>query len=429
MILDVQATPGAGYAFQQGGSVPGHVKFVPGGVARNIAHSLVLLSNSEKKTTSSPRELPLLITAIGDDAAGKSLLESCLHLGMDTKGIISVPQGSTPCVSIIFDGQGDVAASVADVALLEKNLTAINLEAYAIDIEKSHSVLIDGDLGQDAINAICCSIKNNYPSPNKKPLLFFEPVSAPKAVRAVPFLSVLDYASPNLAELKAMAEVVLKNYKSSCACHNLKEARGGSEIGKLLQTARPLVQLVLEEGLKNVLLTLGSLGAALCTLSKDKSSIIVHHAPALPATIVNCSGAGDCLVAGFLHELTRANDPVCALAMGVAAAKHAVQCDSNVPANLSASELAVLIATDRFGADFWINFLLTILAWIPGIFHACWVVATKDDEARAALQHLQDQTAPYRVATPYERLPATMPSSSSKAYEEYASAPPPPPPV
>ncbi|KAL4518031.1 hypothetical protein Ndes2526B_g01528 [Nannochloris sp. 'desiccata'] len=90
---------------------------------------------------------------------------------------------------------------------------------------------------------------------------------------------------------------------------------------------------------------------------------------------------------------------------------------------------AVLIATDRFGADFWINFLLTILAWIPGIFHACWVVATKDDEARAALQHLQDQTAPYRVATPYERLPATMPSSSSKAYEEYASAPPPPPPV
>jgi hypothetical protein len=88
--------------------------------------------------------------------------------------------------------------------------------------------------------------------------------------------------------------------------------------------------------------------------------------------------------------------------------------------------MQVLIATDSFGAHFWINFLLTILAWIPGVFHAWWVVATKDDEARAALHCLQAETAPYRGAAPYERLPATMPPSSSKAYEEYATAPPPP---
>jgi len=27
-------------------------------------------------------------------------------------------------------------------------------------------------------------------------------------------------------------------------------------------------------------------------------------------------------------------------------------------------------------ADFWINVLLTILGWIPGILHAWWVIAT-----------------------------------------------------
>jgi len=347
VALKKQATPGAGYVFQQGGSVPGHVKFVPGGVARNIAHSLVLLINSEKKTTSSPGELPLLITTIGDDAAGKSLMESCVHLGMDTKGIISVPQGSTPCVSIIFDGQGDVAASVADVALLENHLTAIELEAYARDIEKSHSVLIDGDLSQDAIKTVCSSIKNSYrdSSLNKQPLLFFEPVSAPKAVRAVPFLSVIDYSSPNLAELKSMAGAVLKNYKRSYhAFHKRKKEKkirgSGAEIERVLHAARPLLQLVLEEGLGNVLLTLGSRGAALCTLSKEKSSIIVHHAPAVPAAVVNCSGAGDCLAAGFLHGLVHTDNPVRALAMAVAAAKQAVQCDTNVPAHLSASELS-----------------------------------------------------------------------------------------
>jgi len=91
--------------------------------------------------------------------------------------------------------------------------------------------------------------------------------------------------------------------------------------------------------------------------------------------------------------------------------------------------MQVLIATDRYGVDFWINFLLTVLAWIPGVFHAWWVVATRDDEARAALQPVQGETAPYRGASPYERLPATMPPPRSKAYEEYASAPPPPSPV
>jgi pseudouridine kinase len=336
----MQATPGAGYTFQQGGSVPGHVTFVPGGVARNIAHSLVLLADSEITASNAP--LPLLITAVGDDSAGKSLVDSCLKLGMNSKGILSVPGGATPCVSIIFDGGGDVAASVADVALLETQLTAAQLAAYTRDIENSYSVLIDGDLSQDAIKAVCSVIRNCV---GKRPLLFFEPVSAPKSMRAVPFLSVLDYASPNVAELKAMAGALLHKRKLRSQCERRNAAGGDgrfyfSEIEKALHAARPLLQLVLEEGLGNVVLTLGGLGAALCTLSADKSSIIISHAPALPATIVNCSGAGDCLVAGFLHGLTHhTENPVHALAMGVAAAKRAVQSDSNVPTSLIASQL------------------------------------------------------------------------------------------
>jgi pseudouridine kinase len=340
----MQATPGAGYAFQQGGSVPGHVKFVPGGVARNIAHTLVLLANSQETlsmATSPPQEWPLLITAIGDDAAGKSLLDSCKTLGMDTKGIITVPRGATPCVSIIFNGQGDVAASVADVSLLESSLTAVDLARYTREIQESHLVLIDGDLSQDAIEAVCTSSRNS--SSNRRPLLFFEPVSAPKSIRAVPFLSMLDYASPNVAELNAMAGAVLKRSERSHVVQ--KSSRGGmgflsEEKETALEAARPLLQLLLEEGLVNVILTLGSLGAALCSLSKDKTRILVHHAPALPAMVVNCSGAGDCLVAGFLHGLTYTEEPLQALAMGIVAAKHAVQSGSNVPASLSASELA-----------------------------------------------------------------------------------------
>ena len=30
-----------------------------------------------------------------------------------------------------------------------------------------------------------------------------------------------------------------------------------------------------------------------------------------------------------------------------------------------------------FGADFWINILLTLLGYIPGIVHAVWIIAKK----------------------------------------------------
>ncbi|MBC6417525.1 MAG: YqaE/Pmp3 family membrane protein [Prochloron sp. SP5CPC1] len=30
-----------------------------------------------------------------------------------------------------------------------------------------------------------------------------------------------------------------------------------------------------------------------------------------------------------------------------------------------------------FGKDFWINILLTLLGYIPGIVHAVWVIARK----------------------------------------------------
>ncbi len=61
------------------------------------------------------------------------------------------------------------------------------------------------------------------------------------------------------------------------------------------------------------------------------------HVPALPATVVNCSGAGDCLVAGCLYGLARGLPAAQALCYGVAAATAAVQSESNVPAGLDAA--------------------------------------------------------------------------------------------
>ena len=137
----VQATPNPGEAQHQGSSAPGTVRQVPGGVSRNIAHDLVLLGGNSSAA-------PLLVSAVGDDAAGAALIRACEVLGLSTCGIETVPGGATPTVSMIFGGGGDVAASVADVALLEAALTPQVLRRHSAAISSARIVIIDADAGQ-----------------------------------------------------------------------------------------------------------------------------------------------------------------------------------------------------------------------------------------------------------------------------------------
>lgn len=65
--------------------------------------------------------------------------------------------------------------------------------------------------------------------------------------------------------------------------------------------------------------------------------------------------------------------------------------------------MQVLVTKNAFDADFWINLLLTLLAWLPGCLHAMYVVAKESDGERA---------------TEYTTLPPTYPD---KSYNKYGS--------
>lgn len=73
----------------------------------------------------------------------------------------------------------------------------------------------------------------------------------------------------------------------------------------------------LQAGVKHVMLTMGSQGAAVCSLDTSKTGMVTHHLAASPARIVNTNGAGDCLVAGSLACLGQGQRPVDALAFGM----------------------------------------------------------------------------------------------------------------
>jgi sugar/nucleoside kinase (ribokinase family) len=94
------------------------------------------------------------------------------------------------------------------------------------------------------------------------------------------------------------------------------------------------IREILKAGVKYIVLTLGSQGAVLCS-SEDFGQTSYRHYPALPASVVKLSGAGDCLAGGTLAALSRNVVKPWAVAYGVAAAKVAVESELNVPDRLS----------------------------------------------------------------------------------------------
>lgn len=169
----------------------------------------------------------------------------------------------------------------------------------------------------------------------------------------------LMFVSPNEAELVAMA--MGADWKPENAYDHLDT---NSNVHSLIPVLQPHIERLLGKGIKFVVLTLGGLGVVLCSklrhlnaaanndgwlpacnsikktaekqiLDNQPSDVCYLHFPALPASVVSLSGAGDCFVAGALAALCMHRGLLASMAFGIAVARHAVQSELNVPSNLS----------------------------------------------------------------------------------------------
>lgn len=149
----------------------------------------------------------------------------------------------------------------------------------------------------------------------------------------------------------------------------------------LFRMLEPAVSVVLDSGIRVLVVTLGSYGVLLCsqgisgyrkvggfrrnkssdfgkhlydivnslctpdrlfnTSIDDKSNnLFVVHYPAISASVVRLTGAGDCLVGGTLASICAGLDIMQSVAVGIAAAKAAVEAESNVPAEFNLASIA-----------------------------------------------------------------------------------------
>lgn len=193
------------------------------------------------------------------------------------------------------------------------------------------------------------------------------------------FLIQITFASPNEDELIAMANAVC----GSSVFHPVKidnnEIKYSPE--SLFRMLEPAISVVLDSGIRVLVVTLGSNGVLLCSgglsgykkvgrFKRNKSSgfskqlyeivnslctpdrlfstsiddksntLFAVHYPAISATVVRLTGAGDCLVGGTLASICAGLDVMQSVAVGIAAAKAAVEAESNVPVEFNLASIA-----------------------------------------------------------------------------------------
>ncbi|KAM3402316.1 hypothetical protein ACQJBY_006306 [Aegilops geniculata] len=282
-----------------------------------------------------------------------------------------VPDVTTPVVSNVFDGNGELFAGVASVQAVETFLTPSWIYQFYHRISTAPLLMLDANLSPESLQAAC---KIAYES--GVPVLF-EPVSVVKSSRIAPIAQHITCTSPNEIELIAMANALSTpgkyNFVKLEQCSNKAES-----VDYLFEMLSPAMFFLLEKGIKLLLVTLGSNGVFICcrehvnfmkdqkrckvtpfstqlleklegcslssmpvNLSREGSSrTCVFHLPATSASVVSLTGAGDCLVGGFLSSLCGGLDIMQSVAVGIAVAKASVESEANIPANFSAASIA-----------------------------------------------------------------------------------------
>ncbi len=263
--MDVKGHPDAPLVY--GTSNPGYVRHSVGGVARNIAENLARL------------EVPtILISAVGDDAAGQRVLEQARESNIDTSYIQVVPGAHTGVYMALMKPEGGLDVAVDDFEVL-KAITPRYLREHSRLFAEASMVAVDANLEPGALKTVC-----SLAARHKVPVCA-DPTSKSLAPKLRPHLNQLMMVAPNMAEAFALCN----------------EDDTGIISEKDRDMALIVAKKLVSQGVQIAIVTLGEWGVVYA----DSSSS--GHVPAIRTEVIDSTGAGDALTAavifGLLNEI------------------------------------------------------------------------------------------------------------------------------
>ena len=265
-----------------GDSKHGQILTSAGGVARNIAENLARLGSAVQ-----------LITGLGDDEFSASVRASLKLPRLDLSACYAPPNTPSDSYLSLYDMKGELVSAVNQMRLVNK-LTPSYLKRFETQITGANLIIADCNLPPDTIYWLAV-----LPD---RPTLFFDGVSMEKITRLQSCLDRIDGLKCNRPEAAALL---------NCSVH---------------ATPDQLVAELHQRGVDVVLLSLGSEGVQLGRSGQQ------DHFPLLkpPQTIASVAGAGDALLAGFLHGHRIGASDEAAMDFGLRAAQLSLTCTGAV---------------------------------------------------------------------------------------------------
>lgn len=278
-----------------GTSNPGRLRMSAGGVARNVAENLARLGIQTE-----------LITAVGDDASGRQLLEQAAAAGIGVRHCVRVPDGRTGAYLALLDEHGMLHAGVDDMRVIE-GLTPERLGEAEPRIAEASAVFLDANLSEASLSA-AIGLASAHGVP-----VAADPTSRNLAPRLVPHLSKLWLITPNEAEAGVL-------------CRNpIAHARPDQAV----EAARQLVAA----GVQIAVLALAEFGVAYASAKES------GHVPAVGTEIADPTGAGDAMTAALIFALLNDIPLDESVRLGASAAALTLRAHGTVAPDLSLERL------------------------------------------------------------------------------------------
>lgn len=249
--MDIQGFPNNPLVMYD--SNPGQVDISMGGVGRNIAENLSRLNVNTK-----------LISAIGNDLYGNTILSECKNLNIDVNDCLVSDEYSTSIYVSILNNSKDMQLAISHMDIIEK-LDESFIHSKHKSIDDSKAIVIDTNLSNEAIDFITRTY-SHLP-------IFVDTVSTAKCLKIKDILDRFEGIKLNKYEAETLSGIKIEN----------------------LDDVKKSCEFFINKGIKNVFITLG--GDGVYCANTDKAV----HIPGVKINIVNATGAGDAFMSGIMY--------------------------------------------------------------------------------------------------------------------------------
>lgn len=272
-------------------SNPGKIRLAYGGVGRNIAENAVRAGGNVA-----------MISVVGDDHMGQGAVQQLAQLGADVSGIQTLEGENSSMYLSVLNHEHDMQMAISDMDILHR-LTTDHLKAQDELLLNSKVVALDANLDQELLEDAVEMLEGVK--------LFFDPVSANKAVKAKNCIGKFYAIKPNRIEAEELSGI-----------HIASE----DDLSRAAAWFR-------EQGVEQVYITLNKEGVYYCDGEKD--GIIRPGA----VNLVSATGAGDSFSAMILLGIAEGLDIDVTARMGMAASSIAMESHSAVNKEISKEEI------------------------------------------------------------------------------------------